>query len=230
MNKKVKVNKLTDDKTITQDATLEIPNKCPACNVAYNEQPLVTYKRAHPNHPNQHLFYSIYFCPHCEICFFVKSLSHPSNSSVADIIGLYPLPETITTFSDGINNISPQFVTIYQQAESAENNSLSEICGLGYRKALEFLIKDYCVSLYPDKEDEIQKKSLSKCIKDYVDNHRIKALSEASAWLGNDETHYIRKHPEYNLNDLKAFINATVAFIDSELAVIEAEKLLATPK
>ena len=148
----------------------------------------------------------------------------------AEIVEQYPIPEEKTFFSKGITEISPQFVTIYQQAESAENHSLSEICGLGYRKALEFLIKDYCIFLHPDNEEAIQKKFLSNCIKDYIDNPRIKALAEASAWLGNDETHYIRKHPAYSISDLKVFINATVAFIDSELAVIEAEKLLSTPK
>ena len=35
------------------------------------------------------------------------------------------------------------FLTIYNQSLSAEDNNLDQIAGIGYRKALEFLIKDY---------------------------------------------------------------------------------------
>jgi hypothetical protein len=55
-------------------------------------------------------------------------------------------------------------------------------------------------------------------------------LASASAWLGNDETHYSRKHDEYNFSDLKTFLDAFVTFIDSELAVAEAQKLLSKSK
>lgn len=36
-----------------------------------------------------------------------------------------------------------KFISIYNQALTAEKNGLTEICGLGYRKSFEFLIKDY---------------------------------------------------------------------------------------
>ena len=114
--------------------------------------------------------------------------------------------------------------------ESAENMGLSEICGLGYRKALEFLIKDYGILFHPDDEEKIKNMALSPCINTYIDNPRIKTLATASAWIGNDETHYVRKHEDYNLEHLKIFISATVSFINSELSYLKAEQLLNTPK
>lgn len=48
-------------------------------------------------------------------------------------------------FSDIINEISPGFVKIYNQAHEAEIRLLDDIVGGGYRKALEFLIKDICI-------------------------------------------------------------------------------------
>lgn len=101
---------------------------------------------------------------------------------------------------------------------------------MGYRKALEFLVKDYAISINPDKVHEISHTALSPCINKFIDSDRIKALATASAWLGNDETHYCRKHDEYTLKHLKAFISAAVSFIDSELAYQEARQLLSTPK
>jgi len=42
-----------------------------------------------------------------------------------------------------IKSVSPEFYDVYDQAQFAEEMDLKEICGMGYRKALEFLIRDY---------------------------------------------------------------------------------------
>ena len=97
---------------------------------------------------------------------------------------------------------------------------------MGYRKALEFLIKDYAISLKSNESDKISKMTLSQVIDEFIDNKKIKTLARASAWIGNDETHYQRKHENYDVNHLKSFIQATVSTIDSDLEVIKAEKLL----
>lgn len=97
---------------------------------------------------------------------------------------------------------------------------------MGYRKALEFLVKDYSISLHPDSAEEIKSAPLGECIKLYIDNARIEKLAKASTWLGNDETHYIRKHEEYSVENLKAFIRALTSFIASDLAVADAESLI----
>ena len=106
------------------------------------------------------------------------------------------------------------FVQIYSEAHTAEESNLKEIRGMGYRKALEFLIKDYAIKLHPDDEETIKSTPLAKCIDSYIDNSRIKSLAKASAWLGNDETHYVRKHDDYDLESLKAFLKAAESFID----------------
>ena len=48
-------------------------------------------------------------------------------------------------FSDTIKGVSSSFEEIYNQAYCAEQLSLNQICGTGYRKALEFLIKEYLI-------------------------------------------------------------------------------------
>ena len=94
---------------------------------------------------------------------------------------------------------------------------------MGYRKALEFLIKDYAISLNPNNSEEIKRKMLGQCINDYMENDKLKALARASSWLGNDETHYVRQNIDYSLKDLKNFISATVDFIYMELTIKEAQ-------
>lgn len=120
-------------------------------------------------------------------------------------------------FSDEIKAISPTFLKVYKQAAEAELSGFDELCGMGYRKALEFLIKDYIISLEPSKRNEIIKSFLDKCITDHVTSPHIKACAKRTAWLGNDETHYIRKWISHDLNDLKSLLNMTVYWIETEL-------------
>ena len=87
-------------------------------------------------------------------------------------------------------------------------------------------IKDLSIMLQPNNKDNIVKAPLSRCINDYIDNNRIKKLAVASAWLGNDETHYERKFKDYNIDNLVEFINAIVSFIDSDISAVNAERMI----
>lgn len=131
-------------------------------------------------------------------------------------------------FSETIIHISPDFPVIYNQAFCAEQLSLNQICGVGYRKALEFLIKDYLLSSIieddAEKKENIKNKFLGNCIAEDVLNEQIKIVSKRAVWLGNDETHYVRKWTEKDVSHLKQLIELTVRWIESE---IETQALLA---
>src|SRR5271157_5104927 len=98
-----------------------------------------------------------------------------------------------TKFVREIENTSAEFIAIYNQSEAAEAAGYDRIAGVGYRKSLEFLIKDYLLLVLPDKKDVVSKALLGRCIDEYVDDPKIKACAKRAAWLGNDETHYVRK-------------------------------------
>jgi len=120
-------------------------------------------------------------------------------------------------FSENIINLSANFVEIYNQASKSESLNLKHIAGIGYRKALEFLIKDYLIKKSPDKEDKIKSKFLGKCINQDVDNVNLKEIAERAAWLGNDETHYVRIWENKDINDLKKLIDLSLHWIEMEL-------------
>ncbi|GAE86633.1 DUF4145 domain-containing protein [Bacteroides reticulotermitis] len=122
------------------------------------------------------------------------------------------------TFSDILNELSPNFIEIYNQSHFAEQLGLNQICGTGYRKALEFLIKDYLMSINSeDKHQDIKTKFLNNCIRDDIDNANIKKVAVRAVWLGNDETHYIRKWENKDISDLKTLIGLTIHYIESEI-------------
>lgn len=125
-------------------------------------------------------------------------------------------------FDEKLISISPQFDKIYNQALAAEISGLDEIAGLGYRKALEFLVKDFVIYKNSTEEEKIKRMPLSACISEYIDNQQIKVLVERSAWIGNDEAHYVRKQEDRDVNDMKEFITATVFFIGMVLIADDA--------
>lgn len=118
-------------------------------------------------------------------------------------------------FSSEIQTISVSFIEIYSQSYAAEQYNLNEICGVGYRKALEFLIKDYAKRNHPDDAVAIEKLLLAKCIDNYVTDSNVKSIAKCAAWLGNDETHYVKKWEGKDINDLKSLIDLTVYWIQS---------------
>jgi len=106
-------------------------------------------------------------------------------------------------------------VEIYNEAKAAEEMKLLQIAGAGYRKALEFLVKDFCINEQPNdakRTAEITRSSLMAVIQTHVRNTDIQAAASAerAAWLGNDETHYSRKWKGKDRDDLKALIAITV--------------------
>lgn len=122
-------------------------------------------------------------------------------------------------FDPLINEFSPTFESIYNEAFVAEQSSLFHICGMGYRKALEFLIKDYVLYTIPESEEVIKnpKTTLNQVIKNYINDIRISQTAERAVWLGNDETHYVRKWDDKDINDLKILIDLLLHWISMEL-------------
>ena len=117
-------------------------------------------------------------------------------------------------FSKIIKETSLKFCEIFNEASFAEQIELTQICGPGYRKALEFLIKDYLIKRNPSDTDQIKKKSLGSCISDNIDDARIKEVAERAVWIGNDETHYLRVWEDKDLDDLKKLIHTVTNWIE----------------
>lgn len=141
-----------------------------------------------------------------------KGLSVPEWWEIGELAPKKPIGEN---FPEAIREASPTFVEIYNQAIAAEAQNLSHIAGMGLRKALEFLIKDFLIKQEPKKADEIKKAALGTCIKERIEDPKIKLSAQRATWIGNDETHYERKWPDKDIKDLKILIRLTVNWIES---------------
>ena len=204
--------------------TYTTDNTCHRCGCALPDQNPKAFFTVNNNQINVYL---VFYCPRCRKAFMYehRALFRSGYDTSINVVGrissIYPDEKAPTAFVEDIEKISPKFVEIYNQSECAETQGLSEVCGVGYRKAVEFLIKDYLCNEFPDDKDTIAGEPLAASIK-RISDKRIQALASRSAWLGNDETHYTRKHEEYNVSDLKNFIHAMVYFLQSELTLREA--------
>lgn len=225
--KKLKTNKGSD-----VEVCIDTPSFCPRCHSAIEP----VYLHGYVNDLKKN---SISIFLHCNACknTFISSYkltdvldSYYRTHLLADLIKSEPISITDQSFSNELKNLSPNFVRVYNQAFAAEQNELYDICGMGYRKAVEFLAKDYAIHINPNKEADIKSSYLSACINTYFDNKKLQNLATASVWLGNDQTHYEQRISDAGIKEMKAFIMALVNFIDSDLQADIAADLINSKK
>lgn len=206
------------------------PNECPICHFAVHPEEihwaLITVEGRQrfgleilyqcPRQECQHLFIARYLRSDDDL----PGTSHPGLSpGLRQFVlqELVPTTPQVQYIPPEISSLSPSFPEIYAQSVAAESYGLAEIAGGGYRKALEFLVKDYCISRNKNKENEIKSSFLGSCISNYIDSPQVKLCAERAAWLGNDEIHYVRKWTDKDISNLKELIILTMNWIHSEL-------------
>lgn len=117
-----------------------------------------------------------------------------------------------------IVSLPSKFIKTYMQSLKAEDEGLDEIAGMGYRKAIEYLVKDYVIKKDDSKRGSIEDALLAKVIKENFTEPReadLKDLLERATWLGNDMTHYLKYHENFDINDLKELISLVMDEIHS---------------
>ena len=135
------------------------------------------------------------------------------------------LPSDIP-ISEDVEMVSPIGKQIYVQALKAEHEQLDHIAGIGYRKALEFFVKDFSIVTNPDDEDKIIKMSLKQVIEKYIKDEDLKTFALASAYIGNDEGHYYRNNPDKDFTDLKNYLHGVIHYLEMKLNFLDAQELV----
>lgn len=205
------------------DVELDLPDVCPHCGIAMRPE-FVSYGLS----PASSEVGVIFYCPSCkEIGFsafrlFTKGVSswvadfaNPKEEVIAERIAVYPSKRKLPPIPKEIKAYYPDFYEIYAQANYAEQINLNKIVGMAYRKALENIVKTHLIETYPTNKEEILKEPLGKSIA-RIEYSRIQKLAKAASWIGNDETHMVKKNEEWNVADMKKFMLALCHLILSE--------------
>lgn len=201
----------------TNDYKIPFPKECPMCNhkIIVRE----TFKTVLVGTTVQ----AVYLCPNSEcVSLFIGYYLLNQEHKIGEIFGLLPRKPKFDMFDEIIERISPTFISIYNEAFEAHNSGLLQIAGPGYRKALEFLIKDYAKHITPDQLNKetkykgIEKANLNDVINQYINDTRVKSIAKRALWIGNDETHYLRKWEKHSIDDLIRLIKLTIYWIEAE--------------
>lgn len=179
------------------EATLNIAVSCPACDRAY----IVEYDATlDPEEERDWLF----------------SLS-----------GTIPAGLRATVISATMKRISSDFARAYDQAVAAQAAGLEELAGAGYRRALEYLVKDYLIYKAPQHEDKYLKTALGNCIKDHINDAAIRELAGRAVSIGNDYVHY-RQFNRRDVRQLKSLIDLVHRWIDLNETIASVRNQLET--
>jgi hypothetical protein len=193
------------------------PQQCPICHVVIDAKLNFISFVSSNNYECECVFQCL--MPECQHL-FIAYYSMSVGTGFYGLIKSEPKKVKPKDFSAEISKVSGSFINIYNQSAQAETEGLNEICGVGYRKALEFLIKDYVISLKASGDEVVEKiknnPSIYNVILTYVENENIKSTAKRAVWLGNDETHYTRKWTDKQIHDLKLLIELTTHWISLE--------------
>lgn len=194
------------------------PNTCPHCDKGID--PIIINKFPYRFYDLCNIIVTLK-CPCCEQVFFAKYQINPMSFGCFqdelhyfEVIGGH---KRRLDFSQEIKELSQSFIDNYNDAFVAEQAGCSNIVGIAYRRAFEFLIKDYAIKYYPSEIESIKKMNLSDCVKKYINDVETKDLLLRATWIGNDYAHYENKHTDIDLVDLKQLIELSMREIESEI-------------
>ena len=194
----------------------EYPDVCPHC------KRLVTFQFvAHANNQQTKYLEIVLRCLYPK-CGGLVIASETTKNPLGYLVNINPpLMETIEV-KESVKEISPNFDLIFRQAQEAKERGLDQIAGAGFRKACEFLIKDYAKSLITETDEakkaeaetKIENAFVGQVVDKHINNPQVKKVAKRAFWIGNDETHYLRKWIDKDIEDLITLIKLTLNWIE----------------
>lgn len=197
------------------DFDLKKPMLCPYCNAYEDGSKVDTYLF----NESENIRYGIvrYRCTHCQkIYLVVYTLNMQLKEASVEAI----VPSITIRFENQIlQDLSPRFIDMYNQALAAESAGSIELAAIGFRASLEILVKDYAVQELNQSKEEVAKKHLVKAIEEYLKQDDLLKAADVVRILGNDYAHYERKYPEHDFELLKSYMQIFLSIIQTQLMI-----------
>jgi hypothetical protein len=150
----------------TQHRGVDPPNICPHCHVV--NEPKIQYQTVSKDTDNSDCNIQIWSCANqkCRKIFAVMYKFDGKKVNLVRYLNGLPKgpdwPKPILELKSGKLNsdgvaIQSNFIKTYLQSLEAEKFGLDELAGMGYRKAIEYLVKDWAIQNNPDEKEKIEK-------------------------------------------------------------------------
>ncbi|WP_262733681.1 MULTISPECIES: hypothetical protein [Gaetbulibacter] len=155
-----------------------------------------------------------------------------------------------------IENFSPNFYNVFQEATMINCLNYKESAGMVYRKSLEIIIKDFLLKFLPEFENIILSETVGGLVFFFYDNienilsprkkrkfkrteHSFDEIQNQlneilplinfvnnTFKIGNDFSHYERRLEKYTTEDLENNINQIIQYLESKYSIIETTRKL----
>ena len=200
---------------------VEEPDICPHCHVANQPRHLFHYYDGFSLR-----LYSLWQCnsKNCNKIFIASHKDSLQGLCFERYLNGLPQgpiwPKPIIDLKDGrtvqTEEIRPSnFIKTYLQSLEAESMGFDEIAGMGFRKSIEYLVKDWAIHNNPEDKEKILGLWMAEIIKNYFTGD-LKDILDRATWLGNDQSHYNKLFEEFNLSHLKELIELIMVELDRE--------------
>jgi hypothetical protein len=197
------------------------PNICPHCHVTNNPSEQFNSRTVDTDGTASNI--SIWQCANhkCNKLFVaLYQLKNGKAEWIRFLNGLpkgpdWPKPIADLKCDNADDAENSKFIKTYLQSLEAESYGLDELAGMGYRKAIEYLVKDWAIQNNPEKKADIEKLWLGQVIKKYYFGD-LKDILERATWLGNDQAHYNRLFEEFDIDVLKELIALIMVELDRQ--------------
>lgn len=195
---------------------LEKPMLCPHCN-AYEDGKLLD-KHCWSYVDNCSMGVVVYRCTHCDKPYLVTYKIDP-NAKRTTFVQFFPAYRAEEYKNERLENLSPRFIDSYNQSLRAEAIKDFELAAIGYRHAVECLIKDYAIIELKKDHEEVVGKKLINAIGEYLGEKELVATADVIRILGNDYAHYERKYPQHDFELLKSYMQIFIGLIETKLMI-----------
>ncbi len=193
------------------------PSTCPFCGIETDATTMVVNQINYK--ANSWLYAVAYKCTHCQkrFCGLFEKVKNADKEEL-QYIEVLPRPAG-KELHPGLGVISPRFVEVHKEAEGAEQFGFLDLAAIGYRKALEILVKDYAITMLGKSKEEVEKKKLEVAIGTYLQQKDLLKTADVVRILGNDRTHYKEKYPEHEFPTLKRYYEIFLQLIITQYEI-----------
>jgi hypothetical protein len=156
-------------------------------------------------------------CPLCDKAYVAEYYGEPyswrEDEDYLEFLRTVPAAEPQVAVSDALAKVSPNFAKVYDEAVAAQVSGLEDLSAAGYRRALEFLVKDYLISRDPSQRETFERMPLARAIRDHIDDPDIREIARNATVIANDFVH-AHRYSGREVTELRALINLVWRWIE----------------
>jgi len=186
------------DKATAIEAEYQKVMRCPHCGILMDAVP-VKFSRL-PYERDKEAVTVAFQCVDCENIFLTI---YTTDRGRARFAGIVPVCKD-DKLHDGLVKISPDFARIHRQSYRAEMRGDSWLAIIGYRTAMEILIKDYAIKVDGAAPEEIKKLSLYSAIGRYMKDELF-ISADVVRLVGNSNVHFNNELADISFDEFKYY-------------------------